>query len=64
MGALPFKKAMTWVLVVRPSNGIEYQIYDGTERLKRRKKKKWKIAVLKDAGITVISNFVWWYITS
>ena len=52
---------MTWVLVVRPSNGIEYQIFDGTER--RRRKKKWKLAVLKDAGVTVISNFVWWYIT-
>ena len=54
---------MTWVIVVRHTKGIEYQIYDGREHRKRRKKKKWTIAVLRDAGLTILSNVVWWYIT-
>ena len=53
---------MTWVIVIRPSKGIEYQIYDGREHTKRTK--RWTIAVLKEAGIAVFSNFVWWYISS
>jgi len=52
---------MTWVIVVRPSKGIEYQIYDGVEHTKRRK--KWRLAVLKEAGVAVVSNLVWWYIS-
>ena len=53
---------MTWVIVVRHTKGIEYQIYDGKEHVKRRKK-RWRLAVLKEAGVTIFSNFVWWYIT-
>ena len=52
---------MTWVLVVRPTKGIEYQIYD-EEHVKR--KKRWRLAVLKEAAFTIFSNFVWWYITA
>lgn len=65
-GRVIIKKMMTWVLVVRPSNGIEYQIYDGREHRgapRRPRKKQWTIAVLRDAGITIFSNVVWWYIT-
>ena len=65
-GRVIIKKMMTWVLVVRPSKGIEYQIYDGREHrgAPRRKKKTWTIAVLRDAGITVLSNVVWYLITT
>ena len=51
---------MTWVLVMRPTKGLEYQIYEGKPPPKAPV--DWGKTIRK-VSIAVLSNFVWWYIT-
>ena len=52
---------MTWIIVVRPKDGVEYQILD--RKPPDKPQPDWGKALQK-AATAIISNFVWWYITS
>ena len=49
-----------WVLVMRPSEQVEYQVYDESDEAPP--KPEWG-KLLRKAGTTIITNFVWWWIT-
>ena len=51
---------MTWVLVMRPSKDLDYQVYEGRPPLP--KTPLWR-RKLKKASVAIFTNFVWWYVT-
>ena len=52
---------MTWVIVMRPSKGITYQVYEGRPP-PPKSGTRWR-RKLKKASVAIFTNFVWWYIT-
>lgn len=51
-----------WVVVMRHSNGIEYQIYEH-EGATHPPKIKWQ-RKLRDSAGAILTNLVWWWLTS